>query len=272
MPHLRDRLPALAALAIPVLVGAAWMTLAGAPAHYAVTNLGVLAVMLVWIAVGRGPHTSLSRHMLLAALLVILVSPIWIGPEMTSVTGHRVARWFPLGSLNLHTGMIAAPALAVLAARHRYGAAFLLLGVGAAFLQPDAATGFALTIAAVGIHHVKRDWKYAVAAILGFLASIQMTLRGELPPQHFIERVLVDAASDNIFAAIALGTALLAAFLIMLFALPLSREKRFAIGGTLFGFSMIAMMSSYPYPLIGYGAAPIIGFGLALGLKRIPRR
>ena len=202
-----------------------------------------------------------------------MLSAVLIGPELTSATGHRVARWFPFGTLPLHSGMIAAPAIAVLAARNRkYGALFLVLAGLLAYLQPDAATGFALTFAAVGIYHVKRDWKIGLATIVLFVASIVMALRGEIAPQPFVERALVEAAGQNIAVALLLAGALLASFLLILFAVPLSREKRFALGGALFGFVTMSIMNNYPTPLIGYGAAPIIGFGLALGLHRIPQR
>jgi len=93
-----------------------------------------------------------------------------------------------------------------------------------------------------------------------------------LPPQPFVERVLVEAAGTSVFLAIALALALAAGFALVLFAVPFDRAKRFALAGLYFGFAVIALMSSYPTPLIGYGAAPILGFGIALGLHRIPLR
>ncbi|KLI63566.1 hypothetical protein [Aurantiacibacter marinus] len=270
---IRDRLPALLALAIPVLCGAAWMATNGAPAHYPLVNLGALALACLWIIGGRGPHTALSRHILLGTLLLVLLSPLFIGPELTSITGDRVMRWVPLGSVLLHTGMLVAPALVLLAARNRrYGAGFLLAGILAAMVQPDAATGFALTFAAVGIHHVTKDWKFGAAAILGFFASIAMALNGEIAPQPFVERVLVEATLQSIAVGLALAIALIISFLVILFTIPFAREGRMALAGLLFGFAIMALMSNYPTPFVGYGAASILGFGLAFGLHRIPAR
>ena len=269
----RDRIPALLALAIPVLVGAAWMAASGAPAHYVLVNCGLLALALAWIAFGRGPHTAASRHMLFAVLIVLMLAAIAVGPQVEAITGGAVRRWFPLGPIALSTGMIAVPPLTVLAARNRRLAALILLaGVVAAFLQPDAASGFALTFAAVGIHHVTKDWKVGLVAILAFFASLRMSIIGELPSQPFVERVFIDAASQNLLLPVALLAALGASFALMLFAIPFERTKRFGLAGALFGFTAIAAMAPYPTPLIGYGAAPIIGFGLALGLHRIPQR
>ncbi|RJY08907.1 hypothetical protein D6201_05635 [Aurantiacibacter aquimixticola] len=256
-----------------MVAGAVWMWLAGAPPHYALVNLGALVLVSPWVLFGRGPHTSLSRHLLAAAMLLVMLSPIWIGQELRSITGHTVTRWFPLGPLSLHTGMIAAPALVVLAARNRkFTAPILLAALLAAWLQPDAATGFALTIAAVGIHHVTKDWRVGVTAIIGFLASIEMAMRGEIPPQPFVERVLVDAMMPNVAAGMALLLALAASFALLLYAIPFDRTKRFALAALLLGFTVMSVMTSYPTPLIGYGAAPILGFGIALGLHSIPQR
>ena len=273
MQLLRTRLPAIAALAVPVVAGAVWMGIGGAPSHYALTNLAVLAVMAAWVAVGRGPHTPPSRHILAIVLLLVMLLPLTAGEAVNSVTGQDVKRWVQIGPLGLHTGMIALPPLAVLAARNRkLGAPILLAALLAAYFQPDAATGFAITFAAIGIHHVTKDWRMGGVVIIGFLASLVMAVRGEVPPQPFVERVLVQAAEQNVALALLLAAALAASFALILFASHLSREKRFALAGALFGFAIMAMMNSYPTPLIGYGAAPIIGFGLALGLKKVPQR
>ena len=273
MVPIRDRLPALAALAIPVSAGAAWMAAGGAPAHYPLVNLGALALACLWALVGRGPHTRMSRHLLWIVLIVVMLSPLAIGPRAISITGESVARWVPIGPINLHTGMLAAPALCMLAARNRVMAPWMLLsGMVAVTVQPDAATGFALTFAAAGLYHVTKDWRVGLVTVPGFLGAIYAALHGELPPQPFVERLLIEAAAQSAAWSVALAAALLAGFLLILYATPFDRAKRFALGGALFGFVAMAVMSHYPYPLIGYGAAPILGFGLALGLHRIPLR
>ena len=222
---------------------------------------------------GRGPHTAASRHLLTIALLIVLLAPLAISPQLQSISGDRVVRWLPLGPLVLHTGMLATPPLCMLAARNRQLAApILLAALAACYLQPDAATGFALTFAAVGLHHVTKDWKVGVVAAIGFFASIKMALIGQLAPQPFVERVLVEAAGQSILLSLALAAAMVAAFFLILFAIPFDRAKRFTLAGLFFGFGIMALMSNYPTPLIGYGAAPILGFGLALGLHRIPQR
>ena len=271
--RVRSRAPCFLALAIPVLAGASWMAFASAPSHYAPVNLAALVLASLWLTVGRTPTTVAGQSALLAVIMILPLLPLLTGPTVLSITQDPVARWLQLGPFALHTGMLATPALVVLAARMPDQAApILLAGAVVALLQPDAATGFALTLAAVGLHHVTKDWKVGLAAIVAFVATLRMAVTGEIAPQPFVERVLVDAASLSLPMATALAIALAASFALLLWAVPFGRSERFALAGAFFGYVLMAMMTSYPMPLAGYGAGPILGFGFALGLHRIQAR
>lgn len=259
---LKDRLPALLALALPVLAGLACMAAMGAPLSYIAVNAGALALASLWIAAGRSPRETGVRRILMVALILLLFAPLLTGPHL-----NGIARWVPAGPFTLHAGALALPALSVLAVREPdYAAPALLAALLAASFQPDAALGFAVVFAAVGLHDTMRDWQVGGVVIVGFLASIIMALRGQLPAQPFVERVLVDVAIASPLLALALFAALAGGFALILRAVPLDRHARFALAGSLFGFSMMAIVSNYPSVLIGYGAAPILGYGFALGL------
>ena len=259
---LRDRTPAAAALAVPVLGGLGYLAAFGAPQPYLIVNGGALVAAIV-VALFCPPLRRLyARRALALLLLALLFVPLASGPEISGVS-----RWLPLGPFMLHAGMLALPALVALAVHDRdYTAPWLLGAVLAAFLQPDAATGFAVTFAAIGLHHVTRDWKIGVVAIIGFFATLVMAMRGELPPQPFVERVFADLLGGAPLTAAALFAALASGFFLILLASPAPRPERYALAGCLFGFALMALLSHYPTPLVGYGAAPILGFGLALGL------
>ena len=256
--------PALLALAIPVLCGLAFLWLGSAPVSYLAVNGGALIAALVLIlAIPRLTNTAALR-VVAAVLMALLLIPLATGPAI-----NGIARWLPLGPVMLHSGMLAVPLLVVLAAREeRYAEPILLAAIFAALLQPDGATGFALTFAAVGLYNATRDWKAGVVAGAGFLASLVMWLRGELPAQPFVERVLVDTATSWPLVALLLFAALLASFFLMLHALRAPIAQRHALAGSLFGFSLAAILSNYPSALIGYGAAPILGYALALSQLR----
>ena len=259
---MQKRVPALLALAIPVLAGLAYLAAFGAPASYHSINAGALLIGLAWIAFGRAPSSRSGNRTVMALLVALLFAPLLTGPETVGV-----ARWLPVGPFVLHSGALAFPGLAVLAARQREDAALVLsLAVLAALLQPDAALGFAIVFAAAGLHDRTRDWSAGLIAIVGFLAAIAMALRGELPARPFVERVLVDTAIAAPLVALGLFAALATGFWLMLRRVPLEPRCCFALAGSLFGFSLMAILSNYPSVLIGYGAAPILGYALALGL------
>jgi hypothetical protein len=238
------------------------MAAMGAPVRYLVINAAALGLALPWLLFGRMPVSTRTRRVLVVALLALLFVPLLTGPQL-----NDIARWLPLGPFTLHAGALAFPALAVLAAHEKdYAAPILLAALLAASFQPDAALGFAIVGAAVGLHDAMRDWQVGGVVIVGFLASIMTALKGELPAQPFVERVLVDAAMVQPLLALVLFAALVAAFVLMLKFVSLGRDARFALAGALFGFSLMAILSNYPSVLIGYGAAPILGYGFALGL------
>ncbi len=261
---LGTRFPALLALAIPVCAGLVYLAAFGAPVDYLIVNAGALGLALLWIAFGISPQSDKGRRILTVLLIALLFVPLVTGPAM-----NGVARWIPLGPFMLNTGAFAFPALAVLAAQDEdYAPPILLAALYAGSLQPDAALGFAVVFAAVGLHDVTRDWRIGLVCIIGFVASLVMALRGELPPQPFVERVFVELLQQMPLAAIALLIALAAGFALILFAIPFDKASRYALAGSLFGFATMAMLSHYPTVLVGYGAAPILGYGLALGLGR----
>ena len=259
--HVTNRLPALLALALPVLAGIAYMASFDAPeAYLAVTGASLVIALALVVAVPQGLTAAPTQRIAAAVCVALLLLPLATGPHM-----NGIARWLPLGPAIINSGLLALPLLVRLAAQDReHGHWMLAAALMAALLQPDAAATFALTIAAVGLHHVTKNWRVAIIAILGFFASIYAGIHGELPAVPFVERVLVQAAGDSIPFALLLFITLLASFALMLFAGPGTRAERFALAGSLFGFAVMAVINNYPTPLIGYGAAPIIGYAVAL--------
>ncbi len=261
--------PALFALLVPVGAGLAYLWTAGAPQHYLAVNAGALALGALWILFGRGPRTGRGSRILVAILLAICFAPLVTGPWV-----NGIARWLPIGGFALHAGAFAFPAIAVLAAqrsglcRRRY----CWPSCWPRSIQPDAALGFAAVFAAIGLHDQTRDWRIGLVCIIGFAAALIMVLEGELPPQPFVERIIADAMKTSIAWAIGLLVSLAAGLSLMLFGAPFDHRARFALAGSFFGFSITALMSHYPSILIGYGASPILGFGLALGLAMPPEK
>lgn len=257
---MRARALAILALGIPVLAGLAYLLAYGAPPRYPAINGAALAIAALWIVVTPAFGRAVRRLTLGAALLLLFL-PLVTGPWLGDV-----ARWVPLGPFQLHAGMIAIPVIAVLAGQERdHAPALLSVALLAALLQPDLASCAALTLAAFGLYDATKDWRYGGFAIVAFVASLVAAVRGELPAQPYVERVIFLLARTDPLAALGLVAALVASFYLVIGTLPGTAASRKALAGCLFGFSFAGLVSNYPSALIGYGAAPILGFGLALG-------
>ena len=259
----RTRFPVLLALALPVLSGLGYLHFAGAPSRYLAINGGALVLGLTAAFFVSQPAGVQKRRALAILLLAGLFVPLISGPAIDGV-----ARWIPIGPFTLHTAGLLLPALLVLALGDReYGPPLLLAAVLAGLLQPDAAIGFVIFFACAGHHDVTRDWRIGLVCILAFIAALIMATRGNPAPQQFVERLLVEAAGVSLALAAGLFLSLLASFFLVLRIIPAPKATRYALAGSLFGFTVLSIMANYPGVLIGYGAAPILGFGLALGLS-----
>ena len=259
---MRGRGIAIAALAVPTLAGLGYLASFGAPAAYVAINGTALATACAWIVLAPRHLQFVMRRLLIAAALAALFAPLLTGPAVSGV-----ARWLPLGPFTLHAGMLLIPALVVLASEEPdWAPAILGIALAAIPLQPDMASGAALMLAAVGLHEATRDWRYGLFAIVAFVAAIGAAMSGELPAQPFVERVHVALAFTHPAVALALLVVLVASFFLILHAPEGSEPARKALAGSLFGFAFAGIVSNYPSPMVGYGAAPILGFGLALGM------
>ena len=259
------------ALWVPGLGGAIFLIRAGAPLTFAATNLVALALALGTIlseGVRCGPG---ARRVVSAALVALLALPLLTGQDVDGV-----ARWLPLGPLALHSGMVAVPLLVVCAATDadvRWGAALLVAAMTCAAIQPDAATALALAFTAATLTVLSRSPAMALTAVLGIIA-VAFALRSDgPPPQPFVEDVLPQLWATQPIAAILLGATLAwSAFILLTLEAP-SRLPALASTAALAGFVAMSFLGAYPTPLIGYGAAPFIGFGLAFaGLTRFATR
>ncbi len=249
-------------LLLPSLGGLAYLYAFEAPTRLIAVNAGALALAVVWVLFGRLPAERNPRLVLAGGTVLALFLPLLTGPEMGGV-----ARWLPAGPVSLHSGALLLPFVTIIAAQERaFGPALLAIAGAALALQPDAAVVFALAAASAVLAWLHRSASFAlVAAVAVSLAAITFGA-GTLEPQTFTENVLPHAAERSALRAAALA--------LMLFVLPLwhlvifpqtQRVEGAALAALLVALGAMAVIAPFPYPLIGYGAAPILGFGLALG-------
>ncbi|MCP9222889.1 hypothetical protein MKP08_09035 [Erythrobacter sp. LQ02-29] len=258
---IRPRYRVLPFLAFPVLAGIVWMAGNGAPRQYIAVNAVALAISLAAALWLRPPHGAMMRRGLFAFLLLLLFLPLASGPHLDGIS-----RWLPLGPVTLHAGGLALPALLVLMTRER-----LLLLVGAplallaAILQPDAALALSLALGVGAIGMVGRETSLALFGVAGIVAAVVLRLSDTLEPQMFVEHVFATAAAQSLVWVLVLAAAAIVGLVALLTA-PVEKLPRLALAASFGGLVLASLIGPYPTALIGYGAAPILGYGLALGL------
>lgn len=249
-------------LALPSLGGLAYLYAFGAPARLTAINAGALVLALVWILFGRLPAGSANRLALAGLAALALVVPILLGPEVGGVS-----RWLTAGPVLMHSGALLLPLIAVLAAREqKVGPALLTLSGAGIVLQPDAASLLALGLAGAVLAAMARSFAYAAVSIAALGLAAATFGAGTLEPQLFTEGVLAQVwQSSPLFALLLAALLLLAPLGLLLGKGSVRRKDICALAAVMIGFAVAAMLAPFPFPLIGYGASPILGFGLALG-------
>lgn len=249
-------------LIFPAVGGLIYLFIFDAPQRLILINAGALVLALAWIAFGRLPADRRVRLGIAWASAALLFVPLATGPEMGGV-----ARWFPAGPITLHSAPLLLPLIAVLCAREeKWGAAPLALTALALALQSDGAALLALGLASAALAWLHRGVSFAALSLSAFGLAAFTFQDASLAPQQFTEGVLADAFDRTFIQGLG--------FAVMLFVIPLwhlvidpqlQRTEGYAVAALLTGLGLAAVIAPYPYPLIGYGASPILGFGLALG-------
>lgn len=258
---IRDRWRPALALLLPALGGLPYLAAFGAPMRLIAVNAGALGLALAFSMWGRLPARPGTRLGLAAAAAGALFLPLLVGPEVGGVT-----RWLPAGPVQLHSGALLLPLVVVVAAgAPRFGPALLALAAAALALQPDAGALAGLAAASAALALAQRSMTFALVA-LGVAALAVLTLdAGTLEPQVFTENVLPQVWQSAPLAAAALGVLIFVLAPWLLATSTRIRDEGLALAGLLAGLALAALLGPFPWPLIGYGAAPILGLGLGLG-------
>lgn len=248
-------------LAIGVGSGLVHMAANGAPPSYLAVNAGALGLAL---ALMRFVHVPRNSGLLVAAAAVLLLLPMLLGPEVGGAS-----RWVGIGPLLLHSGMLALPALMAIAPRLAppYRIASVALAATAIAFQPDLASAIALLAGASAVLASSRTATDAGQVVLAGAALCATLIQPDiLQPVRFVENVLSDAWQTSAVAALVLAAVLIAAIIVP----PLANRQLLPSYATMGGFAVASLFGPYPTPLIGYGAAAIIGLGLAVAVTPKP--
>lgn len=255
-----------------VIVGIAYLSLAGAPANYAWVNACALAAALLAILFLRPIHQPRWRSALVVVAVTLLALPLLVGPNVMDVQ-----RWLTIGPVTIHIGMVTLPVLCILLPQldDRIAALAVVCVALILALQPDAGTGIAWAFAALTIAAQAQSlWLgagFLFAASAWAHSALEMVSSTEsLPAVAYVEGVFGDLFQNDILWFIPAATmALWLCFRVTTIAQH--NAEGHALEQLTYGLFLAAVWSNFPTPLLGYGAAPIIGYGLAFGLMEMKR-
>ena len=268
-PRFRNRWRLALPLLLPVFGGLAYLFAFEAPTRLIAVNAGALVLALLWLSRGRLPSGRQARIAVAGLAVGALFLPLLLGPEVGGVS-----RWLRAGPVLFHSGALLLPLVVMLAAQaERLGLALLALAAAALALQPDSAALAALAAACAVLASQRRSAGFALVTAAAAALAVLTFGRGTLEPQVFTEDVLTQVWDSAPLAALGLGALLfLAAPWLMLSASGLPAAQARALAALLITFGAMACLAPFPFPLIGYGASPILGFALGLSAAGIGRK
>jgi low affinity Fe/Cu permease len=264
---------AASALVAAVASGLLFFHLGGAPAAY--LPLNAASLLLALIAMFTVPAGRLGGR---GAAWIVALCLAGIGATLVSGFDlDGVRRWLPLGPVRLHAALLLLPAM--IAALSRLSDRWQLTAVTAVaaiiLLQPDFASALALGAGFIASHW--RRWREPLVAAghaVVVLCAIASSFRADpLAPLRFVENMVADGWALHP----GLGLLILAALFFAIGAPARTRgsdrDGALGISGAWAGFAAASLIGAYPTPLAGYGAAAILGYGLAIAVLRgLPTR
>lgn len=268
---LRSGLPACAPLPA-LMIGIVAMRQLGVSGAAWSTNIAAAAFGVVIWSVGRR-LPPLRRHSSRALLATVSIATILLPFASEGMLG--VHRWVSVAGLRLHASAIAAPLIILCvaaAAAHRISSA-LAIGATGAFilaLQPDAAqaTSLAAACAVVLVRAQMKPRKALLSVALLVVASVAAFVRHDpLPPVAHVEGIFDVVSSRGPGPA---ATATVALLLVPVpFFVAWHRDRRpmaLALGVYIAMTLLAPAWGTFPVPIMGYGASPILGYFIALAV------
>lgn len=267
--------PWLAASALVAVVasGLAVFGIGEAPAGYLPLNAASLLLALtVMFAVPAGRLSGRGATWIVALCLAAMTATLASGFDLDGVR-----RWLPLGPVRLHAAMLLLPTmLAVLPRLSDRWQLAAVTGVAAVFLlQPDFAAALALGAGFIASHWRRwRDPLIAAGHVVVVLVAIASAFRPDpLAPVRFVENLVADSWTLHPGLGILVIATLLFAIGAPARTRRSDRDGALGVAGAWAGFTGASLIGAYPTPLAGYGAAAILGYGLAIAVLRgLPAR
>lgn len=248
------------------------ITMAGAGRNALVVQaLAAVIGLGLALVVARSWRKAGWRYWLLIAACALAL--VWT--LMTGVALQGARRWLALGPVQLHTAFLVLPPAVWAFARGFEDRRVAPLAAALSFAllyQHDAASSLAWALAigaATLIQRPRQLLPWAVVAVAAVFAYAAWTEPDTLPAVPYVEGLLtVSLAASPVFGALAaiLMVSLPAPFLLVAASRPERRVEALALAALWAGWVFGNLFGNYPAPVLGYGAAPILAWGLSIGL------
>ena len=236
----------------------------------------LIGAMALWAASRTGRPGRGPRLIVALAILAVAVLMLTTGVEMQGA--HR---WLALGPVLIHPASLLGAPLLWLVAQDADDvwtagvAALAILTFGAGF---DGAASLAFAVGATGLLTAARgSWKTLapLAALSWILALWSLAQSQALPRVPYVEDVvpMVWAVAPVLGVAAVIALILLSAPLLWMgWRARGIGAAGLAVAGFWIGLSAANLLGAYPAPVVGYGASPVIGWLVAIGLAMATAR
>lgn len=263
----RPRIVGIVCATAAVMLGLAYMALAGAPARYLGVNVGALMLGLTALAL-FGRKMIAERQS--AGGVITLMAGALLATAFLGDTVEGAARWVNVGGLSIQPSLILLPLMIVAFAqtRNAVATAGIIAAVIAMALQPDRAMAgmLALGLAVLAAMRPVRNVVAAFAAsVVGF--AVALVRADTLPPVPYVDQIFYSSFDTHALAGAAVlgGSALLLIPAIAGWSRdPANRVSYVAFGAVWLAGIVAAALGNYPTPIVGYGGSAIIGYVLSL--------
>lgn len=263
----RPRAVGIACAVGAVVLGLAYMALAGAPTHYLAINSAALGIGigLLGLASRIGATGQDWTRVVVVAIAGALLLTGFFGSSADGVT-----RWIHVGGFAIQPSLILLPLLIITFARARsvMTTACIVAAAAAMALQPDRAmagmllTGVAVIAATCRDHH---SFTALAASALGFVVTLARP--DPMPAVPYVDQILYTSFGIHAGAGLAVivGSALLLVpAIIGWYRDPDNHATYVTFGAVWFAAIAAAALGNYPTPMVGYGGSAIIGYALSL--------
>ena len=250
-----------------VVLGVAYMAIAGAPMRYCRINAGALVIGLTMLALFSRIEAASQRWTggAIMAMAGALLATALLGFQV-----EGAARWVNLGGLAIQPSLILLPVMLVALGRTRnvLATAGIVAAAGAMALQPDRAMAGMLALCLAALAVIRRD-RHVIVALAASVAGFAATLaRADmLPAAPYVDQIVYSSFDVHAGAGLAVWGGLLLLLVPAIVGWKRDAENRatYAAFGTVwFAAIMAAALGNYPTPIVGYGGSAVIGYALSL--------